>query len=485
MILGKDYVIIKQKKNTNMTKPRLFIVWLTFIYLILDLSLVLAQREVPELVKKVKPAVVLIYTYDSNGKLVGQGSGFFVNAEGEVITNYHLLYGVNRGEVKTAQGMSYLIKGVIGQDIEGDLVKVVLDTSDKTFPYLQVRASLPEEGEKVVVIGNPLGLEQTVSDGIVSAVRDSPPFGKIIQITAPISPGSSGSPVVNMAGEVIGVATLQFSEGQSLNFAIPGKRIVNLKPMEVTSLLVWNLLREAEEWLKSREIDTLSELTTGIESKELKSAEELLLSGGHLAGKGDWEGTLPYFREAVKKKPDYGVDYLLLGEAYFELGRYTEAIEPFKEAIRLKPDNAAAHCRLGLAYWSSGRDMLAIESFKQAISIQPDYAEAYNWLGCVYSKVGRYTEAIEAFKEAIRIKPDYAEAHYNLGVNYGNLGRHMEAIEALKMAIRIQPDYALAHFNLGLGYLILSDKASALDEYKILKTLDPALANKLFNLIYK
>ena len=76
--------------------------------------------------------------------------------------------------------------------------------------------------------GSPLGLENTVSDGIVSAIRDVPDFGKVIQITAPISPGSSGSPVLNMQGEVIGIASFQMVEGQNLNFAIPSEKIISL-----------------------------------------------------------------------------------------------------------------------------------------------------------------------------------------------------------------------------------------------------------------
>src|SRR5207248_4620099 len=89
---------------------------------------------------------------------------------------------------------------------------------------LSLERTSPQEGESIVVIGNPFGLEGSVTNGIVSAVRDIPGFGRIIQITAPISPGSSGSPVVNMQGQVIGVATLQITGGQSVNFAIPSDR---------------------------------------------------------------------------------------------------------------------------------------------------------------------------------------------------------------------------------------------------------------------
>src|SRR5207248_11758035 len=92
-----------------------------------------------------------------------------------------------------------------------------------------------QAGESFVVIGNPYGLEGSVSNGIVSAVRQISGYGKIIQITASISPGSSGSPVVNMLGQVIGVATLQAAEGQNLNFAVPAERISQLKISDIQS----------------------------------------------------------------------------------------------------------------------------------------------------------------------------------------------------------------------------------------------------------
>ncbi len=79
------------------------------------------------------------------------------------------------------------------------------------------------------MVGSPMGLEQTISEGIVSAVREIPNLGKIFQISAPISSGSSGSPVINMKGEVIGVATFQFIKGQNLNFAVSGKYVMDLK----------------------------------------------------------------------------------------------------------------------------------------------------------------------------------------------------------------------------------------------------------------
>ena len=122
----------------------------------------------------------------------------------------------------------YPITAVIAQDSQGDLV--LLATVRPEIPQLEIPFSTKpaKVGEKIVVIGSPLGLEQTASDGIISATREIPNIGKVYQITAPISRGSSGSPVVNMNGELVGIATMVMVGGQNLNFAISGERILAL-----------------------------------------------------------------------------------------------------------------------------------------------------------------------------------------------------------------------------------------------------------------
>jgi len=390
----------------------------------------LAQEKLPAIVKRIEPSTVLILTYDKEGKILAQGSGFFINQNGDVITNRHVLQGASRAEVKTAEGEVYPITQIVAEDVEGDIIRASVDIPPKVAYPLPVSTSIPEVGERVIVIGSPLGLEQTVADGIVSAVREIPAFGKIIQITASISPGSSGSPVVNMQGKVIGVATFQIVEGQSLNFAIPGERVAKLTPGKRRPLAEWQMGR-AEEWHAS--------------------AEALCDTGFAVLWTGNYEKALPYFEKVAEKDPQDAIAYFVIGYCNDQLGRYTEAIFAYKRGISIKPDYAEAHFGLGSAYWL----------------------------------LGRRTEAIGAFKQAIRIKPDYAKAHCGLGITYNELGRYTEAIEAYKQAIRINPDLALAHYGLGLNYLILGDRGSALDEYKILKGLDKDLANTLFNLIYE
>jgi S1-C subfamily serine protease len=188
-----------------------------------------AQENLPKLIKRIQPAVVTVIGYDAHGKVIRLGSGFFIDSHDHIITNGHVISGVAKAEVKTADGARYLLKAMVSEDREMDLVKLVVEGLKGTHSYLPITPTQPEVGERVVVVGSPLGLEQTVSDGMVSAIRNIPGRGEILQISAPVSAGSSGGPVVNLKGEVIGVATFQMSRGQNLNFAIPGRRVQALR----------------------------------------------------------------------------------------------------------------------------------------------------------------------------------------------------------------------------------------------------------------
>src|SRR5690349_18415418 len=186
-----------------------------------------AQDQLPELVRRIKPSAVAIETFDARGEKLSRGSGVLIDAD-RIVTNRHVIDGAYRAKVHSASGTRYPVKNVPAVDAEADVALLKIDVPPNLVRPLSLDRTSPQDGESIVVIGNPFGLEGSVTNGIVSAVRDIPGFGRIIQITAPISPGSSGSPVVNMRGQVIGVATLQITGGQSVNFAIPSERIAQL-----------------------------------------------------------------------------------------------------------------------------------------------------------------------------------------------------------------------------------------------------------------
>jgi len=394
------------------------------------------DESLPSLIKRIKPSTVIIFAYDEKGEFLKLGSGFFISQNGDVITNYHVIQGASSAEIKTSDRKTYLITHIVAEDKKSDLLCLSVNIPSSSVYPLSLSKTIPEVGERIIVYGSPLGLENTVSDGIVSAIRDIPDYGRIIQITAPISPGSSGSPVLNMQGEVIGIASFQIVEGQNLNFAIPSERI--------TSLIL----------TKENKI-SITEKDFGQKSKAKKDsdyAREAADKAFYFIDKKEYEKALPYLEIAIKTDISSlkAWAYFQIGFCYEELKFYAKAIEAYKQAIRIDPDDADAHCNLGNAY----------------------------------NNLGLYKEAIEAYKQALRINPDIAVVHCNLGIAYGKLGFYKEAIEAFKQSIRIDPDYANAHHGLGITYLMIGDKISALEEYKILKELDIDLANKLFDLIY-
>lgn len=188
-------------------------------------SSTMVNADLPEVVTDISPAVVSLSVTTAGGDAYS-GTGFFVDGSGVIATNYHVIEGGRRITAKTHSGVTLFCKGVLTMDEKRDLV--LLKFAGSGFKSLSLADSEKiQRGESVAVIGSPLGLEQTVSSGIVSAKRVSNGWEQI-QVTAPISKGSSGSPVVNMKGEVVGVATFMRLNGQALNFA---SSVKHLSPM--------------------------------------------------------------------------------------------------------------------------------------------------------------------------------------------------------------------------------------------------------------
>jgi serine protease Do len=148
----------------------------------------------------------------SHGTIVGEGSGFFISADGYAVTNNHVVDHAKSVQVTTDGGTIYTAK-VVGTDPKTDLALIKVDAKND-FPYVQFAAHRPKVGDWVVAVGNPFGLGGTVTAGIVSAQgRDigAGPYDDYVQIDAPINKGNSGGPAFDVDGNVIGVNTAIYS----------------------------------------------------------------------------------------------------------------------------------------------------------------------------------------------------------------------------------------------------------------------------------
>jgi tetratricopeptide (TPR) repeat protein len=450
------------------------------------------------LVDKVQPAVVTIRTFDAQTKLLGLGTGFFVNAEGHLISNHHVLQGAYTATVKTQAGESFPVREVLADNEAVDLIKLAVDIPAAKVRWLEAAAAAPRIAAPVLVVGSPLGLEQTVSEGIISAVREVPGMGHIFQTTAPISQGSSGSPVVDQQGRVVGVVSFQTKVGQNINFAVGAENLHKLEDQPPqTSVAEWTYLQARR---KPREIQALCR------------------EGFDLAARGNYKSALSYFQEAVAARPEdaeawfglgscyVGLDqeddaiaayqqvirhdpqnanaYYHLGHYYIQLERYGEAVDSMQQALARKADHIPARFELAFALGQLGRPLEEKQALEAIIADAPDFFPAFHRLGIVLNELGQYGESLSAQKAVLALKPDFAPAYFAMGLVYANLGEDQHEADAYKEALRVDPDFTPAHYNLGLFYLRTGSRDRALDEYKILKKLDQDAADRLFDKIY-
>lgn len=339
------------------------------------------QETLPELVRRVKPAVVAIATYDAKGESLMTGSGFFIRP-GQVVTNLHVVRGAARAEVKTldSKGKVMAVAGTLAIDVEGDLAILSVAAPLDRVRKSELTTSLPEEGESIVVIGNPLRLEGSVTNGIVSAVREVPNVGRIIQVTAPISHGNSGSPVFNLQGQVIGVVTVKVTNGQNINLAISSARVAALKPGALRSLSM-------------------------IPAKDRSS-------------------------DLAESSYRNGLDSLWLGN-------YDNAIGYFENAVNRNPKLAGAWVQVGYCKVKQGKSLEAVKAYQQALQLQPASADVHNKLGDAYYYAGNMSEAISAYSEAARLKPEDAEVYYNLALAYFESGNPSRAFDEARTLRRL------------------------------------------------
>ncbi len=466
-----------------------------FTSLLVAVIPVCAQDLLPELVRRIKPSAVAIETFDARDNKLTRGSGFFIETD-RIVTNRHVLEGAYRAEIHSSTGAIFPVKGVLAVDAEGDIAVLKIDSPSTYIRPLPLDRTSPQEGESVVVIGNPLGLEGSVTNGIVSAVRDIPTFGRIIQITAPISSGSSGSPVVNMHGQVIGIATLQITGGQSVNFAIPSERITQLAisaPMSLSELVVAsgrNKRAKAVQYFR----DGLSFLSKDDCEKALVAFDKALDSDSNYAEAWAQSGfcneklgkhaeALEASKRAVNLRPS-AESYFNIGLANFYLKQYKDAVDGYRQAIKLDPFNSAdAYYALGLVYRDWNKPDEEIQAYKQAIRLRPDYSTAYERLATRYMKSKRFLEAVEVYRQIVSLKPGDAIAPNNMGEAYLELNKLNEAQESFRQAIRLKPDFGRAYYNLGKCLLTMNNRDGALEQYNILQNIDQDWAEKLNGLI--
>jgi tetratricopeptide (TPR) repeat protein len=420
----------------------------------------LCWGDADKIYRENSPAVVVVASIDREGKPMGIGSGFIVREDGVIVTNYHVVNMASDIKIKIGYKVRD-VEGLLYVDPENDIA--IIKVEGKDYPKVRIGdANKAQVGEKVYVIGSPQGLENTISEGILSGIREIDRERKILQMTAAISPGSSGGPVFNSRGEVIGIATFLIAETQNLNFAMP----VNL----IMAGLSRKVLVSPQEACKLDYSET---------------ASCWFYQGLAYGSIGQHDKAADAFKRSLDIDTKKVETYVNLGVSYANMGKYQEAIASLNQALEVDPNRAETLSKLGTVYSQMEKYEDAVVTLKKSIDLKPGDPVTYFNLAVTYGKLNQHREAIESVKETIRLVPNYPEAHGFLGFSYAKLGMHPEAAAAFKAAIRLSPDDPRMHLGLGKAYVNVGERASALEEYKILMKLNADMANSLFDLIYK
>ena len=182
-----------------------------------------AEADLVRLVENANPAVVVVSAYSESGTPLSQGSGVIVDPTGEVVTNNHVIADASVIVVRRPEADPVFATTVLATSDPWDVA--LLKIPGRGLPFLALaQPHSARVGMHVVAIGSPLGLENTISEGIISRIREE----SVLQVTTPISSGSSGGALLADSGRLLGLTTLTAQGGQNVNFAVPAEKIAPL-----------------------------------------------------------------------------------------------------------------------------------------------------------------------------------------------------------------------------------------------------------------
>ena len=458
------------------------------------------------------PAVVKLTIKDEDDREIGIASGIIVRFEKEnydiqgkrpyrstLITNYHVIRAAVSIDVSFSDGQRGWVSAVLAEDKAADLA--VLSASSFVEPKraLKLQESAdPPIGTKVYAIGSPQGLSNTLSEGLISGYRQRGKHEPWIQITAPISPGSSGGPLLSAEGSVLGVTTAFLSESQNLNFAVPASEISRLLNQTDKPRAVWE--RASIRDTKDRAFRG-AEFHIHLQFSDRANAKAI--------PDGQYEQTLERFREERLSAGDQ-LAMLVKGRELYSSKQYAEAIGMLKRATKAEPGEYAYLTHYALAEAIRGNLMVGggritkfeavVEPLIRAKELNPNFGPTFYLLAWTYDVLSKHPEALLEADSLVRLMPRCYAGYQFRGEAWAKLGREVaferdfetacdlrpndpdllikkagcyvwldklqHAVDTYKDAIKLDEDDALPHYNLGNALQRMGKYGEAIKAYQ-------------------
>jgi serine protease Do len=489
------------------------------VLIYLSLTFISCKSDVKSIISNVESASFTIYTYDEFGLPQSTGSGFFIDESGIGLTNYHVIDGATKAFLITYDTLKFEIDEIIGADFQKDVLKFKVKNPLKyKFNFLEFENSLPEKGDRVFLISSPNGLSNSFSDGVVSAIRENRLEGKVVQFTAPMSPGSSGSAIVNQSGKVIAINKYKYVGAgiENLNFGIYlTDEIVNSinqdnfskfnpKFSKRSKFLILNLRSDNDPFtiLNAIEFDD-SGTTLYMSFTNTHIMEDADHTWALMQNIGDDLGTASYLKD-ISTNIKYYVNGSTLGDInnptlislgtthrykqfYPSLGSVPKNIsiessdsrfprwsnielDKFREFRNISSDNFRYFDALGAI--TDGKILDAIDAFKEVIEFDPENIESYALLGVLSYSIDNKSDALEYFSKAIEINPTASVNYVNRHIIYKQLGYLNESLADISKAISLSSDQPSFYEQREDVYLLLKDTVNSMNDFFTYEAID-------------
>jgi tetratricopeptide (TPR) repeat protein len=459
----------------------------TFPAALIGVSIALVQPQVAfalssgEVAKMAKQITVLI---DSKSP----GSGVIVKRSGNtytVLTAAHVVTSKNKAEIVTPDGKRYQLNYSTVKPLPGVDLATFQFTSSNNYPVAKIgNSDQSSEGTIAYVAGFPKAKAASISssiynftDGKITANASRPLKDGYALVYSNITlPGMSGGPVFNEQGELIGV----HGKGDVSEAEIATSKI---NPEVAYIKSGFNLGIPINTFLR---LSAKSGVDVGVTPPPEKvvtapKADDFFIQGVDKQNKGDNQGAIIAYNEAIRLNPNLAEAYNNRGIVRKELGDKPGAIDDYNQAIKFNPNLALAYYNRGIVRKELGDKPGAIDDYNLAIKFNPNYAEPYYNRGIVRKDLGDKQGAIDDFNQAIKINPNDADAYYNRGIVRKELGDKQGAIDDYTLAIKFNPNYADAYNNRGNARSALGDKQGAITDFNQAININPKLAEPYYN----
>ena len=457
----------------------------TFPAALIGVSIALVQPQVAfalssgEVAKMAKQITVLI---DSKSP----GSGVIVKRSGNtytVLTAGHVVAGKNKAEIVTPDGKRYQLNYSTVKPLPGVDLATFQFTSSNNYPVAKIgNSDQSSEGTIAYVAGFPKAKAASISssiynftDGKITANASRPLKDGYALVYSNITlPGMSGGPVFNEQGELIGVHGRSDESEVDIETSKVNPEVAYIKSGFNLGIPINTFLR----------LSAKSGVDVGVTPPPEKvvtapKADDFFIQGVDKQRKGDNQGAILAYNDAIKINPNFSEAYIKRGNARDDLGDKQGAIEDYNQALKINPNYAKAYYNRGTARYDLGDKQSAIADYNQAIKINPYYTDAYNNRGIARSNLGDNQGAIADFNQALKLNPYYIKAYINRGNARSNLGDNQEAIADYNQVIKIIPDEA--YIGRGIARYQLGDKQGAIADFNQAIKINPNYDKAYYN----